>query len=559
VKKPKATLTPGSLTHFTSYPPARTPVAIRVELDQSSQDSFAGGISQDPEQAFLAASKQFAIPLSELEHGISSVNRAMPNRTPSGLSRRLSSPSEGRILVAATPSNSASSQSQPSQQFEESQSAFLNRYPDYTDIGVDGDGDASQQSTQASQISLGYQRYLNGQPDEEPLPDPDFQPTQPSTQPEDDFPQNSEEPGGDQISGDSNIHDNASPSIPQSRHLLSLVNPKNKWRYQQYEGQAPGHTNTGGQPLNATALGANHGNTTDEPQPSFENQLATKPIQFRTLHCTDNAGLMQETWPSMEDEKSGNHLRHRFPNTPLRRYNANDVMDETQPSLEDEESTRRPQRRFPGKSASHNNTNNMEEMQPRLEDKADNAPLPNTGNVVEETHPSFDEEESTIIRRRFPKPPGHSYPPIKPSSKSRLSDDPMDIVPDSEPLRAESEGSSTKGRESIKSPTKRVFRRVSPGFGPETNSGEIIPDSIGPDETDNEATDIDEQSAVRNDVLQDEEDEEDDIPLAAAKPSITRIAYGTSAGKRKRKGKGREHTEATHNVRIMYDIPTSTS
>ncbi|KAF9464783.1 hypothetical protein BDZ94DRAFT_1320898 [Collybia nuda] len=555
------TTTTATPTHFPPQHPPRTPATPHIGIDQSSQDSFAGGISQDPEQAFLATSKRFEIPLSELERDIDSTGGVMSSYLTSR-NERYSSLSEGRVLVAATPSNSGSSQSQSSQP---SQSAFMNRHPDYTEVIVEGDGDMSLQSTQESQISSSYERYINGEPDEEPVSLPELQATQPSTQRDEDYheedgetnPHWNSEHGGNHISGESNINDNpTASSIPQSRNLLSLVNPKNKWRYQHYQDQAPGLGNVHKQDFGTTLLASNSDNMA-AAQPSLETGFGGNMFQSNTpvIGSTN----MEATQPSLEEE-SAQRPHRQSPDLASHRRNLDNAMQVTRSPREDE-SARMPPGQIPGALAPHRG-GALEEIRSLSEDKRSVAHhqvadilFPNNNiNTVAETQPSFDDHGTIPPRRRFPKARGYPNPSIKPSSTGGVSDDPMDIVPDSEPLRGESGESSRRSRSPTKSPAKRVLRQISPCL--DINHEVRVPNSLRLNHTENE--DAGTKAKFKNmqtstkDVHQsddgDDNDDDDDIPLAAAKPkSSARVTSLTVARKRGSKGKSREIVGISNN------------
>lgn len=448
-------------TRSTTHPVIRAPTDTYVDLAESSQDSFAGDLSQNPEQQFLAIAEQFEVPLSELGRSVVSSGGSGRYTSPGYTTYSMASHSrrdqrpyspEGRVLVAATPSNSVGSQSQRIE--DESQMSYsIGRQPDDQDIITDGFDDASQQS-QGSEISIpssSYQRFLNGEKEDEPArmfqaTQPSTQPsTQPFTQPDADILEHDalhKSRGGDSgpVGGSSNvhsdIHNHSAPStLPQSRNLLSLVNPKNKWRYQQYENKAPGLPSQRGQTGASSTPGGN----------------------------------------------------------------TNGVMDETQPSFDDE---------------------------PRMKP----------------------------MQRRFPKPPGFSKFAPKSSSRDRTPDDPMDVVPDSEPLRGESaivapEPSPELIKDMGRSPIKRLSRRINASHIPNTSvkgGGPYLMDTDGPEDeiTDNDIGEHPRSDNTRPLDKEEEEDDDDDIPLAVATSRLNQKVIAPS--KRIDKGKGRQVSE-THN------------
>ena len=201
----------------TFKPPSRyTP---RPLSRTSSQDSFARDPSEDPEEQFLAKSKQFAIPLSELGRNpvaegpdtSGTSNRAMFAH-PSSYQQRTSGP-QGRVLVEATPSQSGDSQEDASGNLSEPVEAT--QIPDEPEIQVHPntalDAGSNASGYESSEPTSSFGRLLDGIDEREP----DAQPTQPSTQPP------------------------LSNLASDPRSLVSLVRPENQWRYQKYQPQQP--------------------------------------------------------------------------------------------------------------------------------------------------------------------------------------------------------------------------------------------------------------------------------------------------------------------------------
>ena len=226
----------------TFKPPSRYTPQPRPLSRTSSHDSFTRDPSEDPEEQFLAKSKQFAIPLSEL--GRSPVSEGPdtsgnPNRAtfayPSIHQQRTGL--QGRVLVEATPSHSGDSQSQEDASrnlLEPMEATQILDEPEFhaqPNVALDADGNAS--GYESSEPTSSFGRLLDGIHD----PEPDAQPTQPSTQPEHSHLSNS-------ASGPFNGGRNATvvtgtaTTYPQStgpRSLVSLVRPENQWRYQKYQ------------------------------------------------------------------------------------------------------------------------------------------------------------------------------------------------------------------------------------------------------------------------------------------------------------------------------------
>ncbi|KAJ7046880.1 hypothetical protein C8F04DRAFT_1062013 [Mycena alexandri] len=144
-ESPKAVETPNKLpeSRYSARSLKRATPALKRD---HSQDSFAGDFA-DPAEKFIAASKQFDMPLAELERAPSP---SMEESSKGG--------TEGTILVAATPTPSVSSnsqsqsQSQPrgSQDDEEEDYSTYHRQPEpeYEDPIPPPDEAASQESVQ---------------------------------------------------------------------------------------------------------------------------------------------------------------------------------------------------------------------------------------------------------------------------------------------------------------------------------------------------------------------------------------------------------------------------
>ena len=336
------------MTRSTTYPILHTTRTTRAELEQYSQDSFVGPISQDPEQQFLAVAKQFEVPLSELGHIVSSPDH---KKRPTGQARSVGSmfsysrlshskrrPSphpEGRILVAATPSNSDGSQSQTSQPFGD-----LGGQGQQVAIGDkanDGEDIASQRSTQgyeSSYPSSSYERLLNGERDPD-IDARDFQATQPcnqedidmlgdheDTQPGSIIPNTTTETSVTTGRGMQPTESTSTNTHPRS--LFSMVNPQHKWRYQKFQDNLP--------------------------PPSPQNSAMSR----HKFHATVD---LQETQPAFEEDQSTRPLRRQFPKpahstaspsasggVPTRLVENNDQMDivpDSEP-LRDDSRTSRP-------------------------------------------------------------------------------------------------------------------------------------------------------------------------------------------------------------------------
>ena len=228
----------------TVKPPSRYTPQPRPLSRTSSHDSFNRDPSEDPEEQFLAKSKQFAIPLSEL--GRSPVSEG-PDASGTSSRATFAYPSvhqerrsglKGRVLVEATPSHSGDSQSQDDESrdlLEPMEATQILDEPEFhaqPNVALNADGNASDYESSEPTSSFG--RLLDGIRD----PEPDAQPTQPSTQPEH---SNMSNPASGPFNGGWNVTPatgTATTSYPQSggpRSLVSLVRPENQWRYQKYQ------------------------------------------------------------------------------------------------------------------------------------------------------------------------------------------------------------------------------------------------------------------------------------------------------------------------------------
>lgn len=417
--------------------------------DGGSQDSFAGPISQDPEKQFLATTRLFDVPLSELGKATTqdATTSEMFAHNISSFGTLGQNGDQGRILVAATPSQSGSSQS-PSMASQHSQDqdtlysgqpVHLGGNPSSFHLGM-----IRTQNTSEDDISLpssSYERLLAGEPDptqNETLP-ADFQATQPAdfqaTQPSDSADaqadeqtdEDAENPGGAWISPVlPAVSHGTTATIGNPRGILSMVDPRKKWRLQGLAQQMVGNQDrarSGGKPSSALA----------------------------------------------ETQKMG----HFMPSNP------NDVVPETPGCNKDDEEA---------------------ETQPVECAAANEKPR--------QLEPGSHAEPFRGRYRRV-LPPGH--------------EDPMDIVPDSDPPQPSS---------SHRSPTKRKFTKIT--LSEEEDSGEIVPDSLE-DETGNAGVDgnDDEQN-----INQDEDDEEE-VPLAALTKRGKGDGHRKLVAQYKEKGKGK--------------------
>lgn len=156
-------------------------------------------------------------------------------------------------------------------------------------------------------------------------------------------------------------------------------------------------------------------------------------------------------------------------------------------------------------------------------------------SLSEETQPSYEDEERAALQRRVLPASRTVTPPMAqrevlgatPTRQQvQAMTDPMDVIPDSEPLRGASplpltELAPARGTSTAKSTPRKVFRRLSPGSDPHPNSGDIVPDSMVMGNDDDDLTDSDDGAVEKTKewVVQPEEEEDDDeedIPLATA-------------------------------------------
>lgn len=336
-------------TSIATHKQAKAVLTAHSKVQGCSQDSFACEPSPDPEERFVATSKQFEIPLSELGRTHPSVKgkvnavcvgfKSTRSHSVSKDGTRRSAVPEGNVLVASTPSQDGDSQSQDersqvvSDKFEETQSA--NRYNDFAlsrTEAMDVDHDSEGSGYESSEHSSSFVRLLKGEsdPSEEISELQATQPaTQPSTQPAG---VEMEDPGNpwilpaasDSTKAGSNFHNPASTSQATTstgrRGLLSMVNPLIHYRYQKYQKQPSvpppefaeqnvhqvGHPFLHqGQQLQPSPIGQPiaTGGGWQETQPSVPSrQQQTRP--------SVTSPAIQETQPSFEDQGTGPSPHH---------------------------------------------------------------------------------------------------------------------------------------------------------------------------------------------------------------------------------------------------------
>lgn len=230
------------------------PISNRYRRSPSpaSQDSFGGPVSQDPEAQYLAATKAFHVPLSDLggtptqeiihddadaepplsdasEHH-AFLDSAMTDYEARKADRAVGSSATGKVLVAATPSESAGSSSGVYSRRNEDQ--FLKKG------GAEQD---SQESTQPFDFDLtasSFDRLLDKEAEKRSKkPAVELAPTQPTVSGYTDTSLRAEPP----TSGEQGRRRPPSPqwlaptpdaavASSNPRSLLRLVNPENKYR-----------------------------------------------------------------------------------------------------------------------------------------------------------------------------------------------------------------------------------------------------------------------------------------------------------------------------------------
>lgn len=156
---------------------------------------------------------------------------------PSSHQQCFASSPQGRVLVEATPSHSGGSQSQDDASGTFSEPVEATQLLDEPEIRAQSnrplDANDNTSGDENSEPTSSFGRFLDGMRD----PDPDVQPTQPSTQPGLSHMSN---PASGHFHGGWNATaatGTATTSYPQSgpRSLVSLVRPENQWRYQKYQ------------------------------------------------------------------------------------------------------------------------------------------------------------------------------------------------------------------------------------------------------------------------------------------------------------------------------------
>jgi hypothetical protein len=306
----------------------------------------------------------------------------------------------GHILVAATPSNSDGSQSQPSQPFDDFHGH--GQKDDYRGrvIADGGDDIASQHSTQGYESSFpssSYERLLNGErdPDQD---DAQLQATQPCTQ------QDTQAESGAQtrtVDTDTTRDDVAftnttSTTNPHPRSLLSMVNPNHKHRYEKFQDGISGLPQRRNQnpPVHQQSLYAP--TPLQETQPAFEEEPPRRQFPKPT----------RSTAPQTSNTSS------RTPTLLLENNDQMDVVPDSEPLRGDSTSRTRTPNRSPTKKMIRLNSDSSD---------AD----PNSGEIFSDSMP-VDEHEGGASKSHHGK--GSAKPSM--SEKERdIDDDDDDDVP----------------------------------------------------------------------------------------------------------------------------------
>ncbi|KAG6898357.1 hypothetical protein C0992_009032 [Termitomyces sp. T32_za158] len=215
----------------------------------SSQDSF-GVLDQDPGQQFLATSKQFNVPLSELPKVVLP-NVAVPSTrssrayTYSGHQQyrheRSSSPPEGTVLVESTPSASGGSQSQSYPDVQRLGTTPMEVMPD-PPSGQSQYVETSRPANNAQNTThYPIEECLSDAPssfyadhNDESFPSTALASTQPSTQLEDDNTMDVEPVHPFDVVHETSAYtgNTSSTATTNPRSLFNMVDPKKRYRYQ---------------------------------------------------------------------------------------------------------------------------------------------------------------------------------------------------------------------------------------------------------------------------------------------------------------------------------------
>ena len=340
-QSPRITGVPGSPAKAVQQSKTTHPRSNHYYRRSPSQDSFAGPVSQDPEKQFFASTRQFDVPLSEL--GLVSTqethsSEAQPADAGQSIIQAMASAyadekrnraaalhdsaHHGRVLVAATPSHSGSSQGGPISQESDDDQQFYDRQLDPTYDEIPDNHDTSQQSTQLfddlSQPSSSYERLLAGEPSDVPTQAVELQATQ------------IDESGADldvqMVEADTSngpltqLQTPAGASSVPSTGLRSIVDGNKPWRLQKYGITAPQHprpqltfqTPTRGEVIPETQP-SDTTNDTAAPGPSRDfGHVRRNNAPAHPLSSPSHADAM-DVVPDSEPPRAGQH-----PSTPLK-------------------------------------------------------------------------------------------------------------------------------------------------------------------------------------------------------------------------------------------------
>ena len=372
---------------------------VEEQVEESSQDSFAGDIYRDPAKRFVATARQFEVPLADLGRVSPPLGGMYKSTRWGGTSKgmypnpRFSSPPEGNVLVEATPSLSGGSQSQASQSYDEIESG---RQPDYMDLDppLDRNRDPSGHSSEeylSDAPSSSYARHLED-PDEYDIPKPtECPPTQPSTQVDEDQDTSlHQQPFTTNTTSSEAPRTTASSNIPPSRNILGMVAPEKRWRYQKYQQAA---TNVP-QVQSRSGASATGGTAPSEETQPFTDADMMPPCQI----------------PARP------HLAIPTPPLPQK-----DLVEATQPSCEDDE---RPQRRFPARSRP-----TPSPVKKPISPESSNSRMQTDDehmDIVPDSEPSRGENTTSPSKHTTKSPAKRLSRKVSP-----LSDSEPDVVPDS--------------------------------------------------------------------------------------------------------------------------------
>ncbi|KAL0946611.1 hypothetical protein HGRIS_012808 [Hohenbuehelia grisea] len=509
-RSPRATPVKAASTKLSSLktpPPPRR--GTYPQVDQFSQDSFARGFDDglDPGQRYIASSTKFVLPVSQLADEPSDTMSHRPS-TSSAYSYRSTllgrETPEGRVLVESTPSNSEASQSSQEVSQELEPSANDSEAEEVQEAQPQPEELTYSQISDDSAPTLSYQRYING---EQLTPDPGPDPVQ-ATPPQpvlsvvppasgDMATQPSTQPNSPTCTTQETSAYEPSPALSIPKGMRGLVHPDRPWRIEPYLATRRANEASASAAAAPTISSAMATAGTGAPA-AASAEMETQPLDDTALPYINPPQSLNEANP-LANSATQLHGDATQPSDAFIPSHIPSGMPETQPSNGEENWVPPPRRTFPPRRT-------QKTLQP---------------------------------------------PTFTPESAARSTLDPpdqmeMEVVPDSEPLRAEASTSSSPAK---KAPSRRTFLNLSPNPSSEEDSGEIIPDSIiedEPEENAGEPMDQDVPDDVRERVSSSgqggvaaaegndgiEEDEDDDVPLAAVTSKVNET-------KKAEKGKGK--------------------